>query len=408
MATATIRDVELVSTGTWSASTGVTRVERADLESILAAATDPNVDAAPIKLGHIDPRFDGEPAAGWVQPKRIESRGQRDVLVGDLVGMPAKLAEVAPTAYRRRSVEILWRVKTAGGKQYRAVLTGIALLGVAAPAVKGLADVMALFRAEHPLEGEAGNLRIIEGLDAERIDLLRALPADVDQDTRDRIAVAMGAADTADVPPPVTDPANDDRQQTQGGRMLTDDRVREILRLEADADVEAELQRIAATTTAPDTTVQPSPGAEPTQPNVQPGTEGDQPESQPAPVNPPATTETETPAAQPELVTLSAGNLAQLQADAAAGRAAADTLAAQRRADLLNTAVRSGRIAPAERTAFAASLERDEEGTTALLSSLAPRFAVSELGADNAPELAGIPDEVTDQFRTSTFPELAK
>ena len=145
MATASIRDVELVATGSWAGLTGQTVIERSDLEAVLEAAADPDVDGAPIKLGHVDSRFDGEPAMGWVEPTRIIDRDGRSILVGDLVGMPARLAEVAPTAYRRRSVELLFGVKTPGGRAYRAVLTGLALLGVAAPAVKGLADVAALF-----------------------------------------------------------------------------------------------------------------------------------------------------------------------------------------------------------------------------------------------------------------------
>lgn len=55
-------------------------------------------------------------------------------------------------AYRRRSVEINWNVRTPSGSEYRAALVGLALLGEEAPAVKGLADVLALYRNEP--EGE--------------------------------------------------------------------------------------------------------------------------------------------------------------------------------------------------------------------------------------------------------------
>jgi hypothetical protein len=409
MATATIRDVELVSTGTWSASTGVTRIERGDLESILAAAADPDVDAAPIKLGHIDPRFDGEPAAGWVRPTRIVDRDGRSTLLGDFVGMPARLAELAPTAYRRRSVEIIWSAKTAKGRAYRAVLTGIALLGVAAPAVKGLADVMALFRGEHPLEGEQRDLRVVAGLEnnAAAVALLAAVSEDLASDRVEELARLAGAADTANVPPPIADPPNDGPQNHDpaagdGGTMpVTEDRVREILNLEADADVEATLRRLA--TAGGD-------GEDPTEEEAAPTGQPPGEETATPPVGDPAVP-ADAPAptedVAPQLVTLSAGNLAQLQADAAAGAAAAAQLAEQRRQGLLDGAVRSGRIAPGERSLFAAQLARDEEGTTTLLSSLAPRFAVSELGADHAPVADQAADAAWDAWEQSTFSDLA-
>jgi hypothetical protein len=67
--------------------------------------------------------------------------------------------------------------------------------------------------------------------------------------------------------------------------------------------------------------------------------------------------------------------------------------AADRKKKALDDAIKTGRIAPAERVAFAASLDRDEAGTTELLGKLAPRFNVSiELGADHAPQSA-IEDE---------------
>ena len=148
--TVTLPDVELVAEGTWNASTGPAPVDAAMLEAILAAAQDPDVDAAAIHFGHYDPRFpllsDGEPAVGWVHPTRVEMRGGRRVLIGDLVDIPAQLAGVIPKAYRRRSVELAEGVRTSRGT-HPYTLTGLALLGVQAPAVKGLADVVARYSA---------------------------------------------------------------------------------------------------------------------------------------------------------------------------------------------------------------------------------------------------------------------
>ncbi len=415
MATAALRDVELVSTGTWAASTGQTTITRADLDAILAAAADPQIDHAPIKLGHFDPRFDGEPAAGWVRPTRIERKGGRDVLYGDLIGMPAALAQAAPTAYRRRSAELKFRAKTPGGKTYAAVLTGLALLGVQAPAVKGLADVLALYSAgtHQPLDAEAvGDVQIVEGLSPALTTLFSACAAELPADRLDRLAALLGAADTASVPPPEIDAPNDDTQTTatEGGApmALTEERVREILHLETDADVEAALRGLAAAsgeTVTPETPL-PGTGTSPAeQPTTAPTVPAEPTEVPAAPAEPAAA-----PSAQPEpeLVTLSAGTWAEVQRNAAAGAAAAAALDTQRRADLISAAVREGRVAPAERALFAAAIDRDEEGTVALLSGLTPRFPVTEIGSDTAPlaQLSAGASDAWDAWERATFPAL--
>lgn len=392
MPTASIRDVELVSTGEWSASTGTTRITLADLEAMLAAAQDPEVDAAPIKLGHVDPRFDGEPAAGWVVPTRIEARGQRHTLIGDLVGMPTRLAEVAPTAYRRRSVELLWRVRTPAGRAYAAVLTGVALLGVAAPAVKGLADVMTLFKGQHPVAGDPAVVLFTGGIDDE--------------------PQMVPFADTANVPQANVEAPNDEprTQPEPGGQMLTEARVRELLNLEGDADVEAALRQLAAQT---ETEV--APGQQPPAP-LEPGQDMPLVEAEPNPTTTPAEQPAAAPADDegavqagraPELVQLSAANLAQLQADAAAGRAAAEQLAAQRREETVTRAMREGRIAPSERATWLSALEENEQSTVTLLSGLAQRFSTAEAGFDAAPEAGPQDDEAWGSFSTSLYPTRA-
>jgi hypothetical protein len=160
--TVTIRDVELVQLGTWRASTGDTTIGADDLASMLAAASDPEVDQAAMRIGHIDPRFDGEPALGWV--RNLRQVGNK--LVGDLVDVPAKLAEIIPRALRRRSVEIAWGYKTPSGKTYKAALTGLALLGVTPPAVKGLADVLARYTEAPSIDGAVAVLQGLEQVDS--------------------------------------------------------------------------------------------------------------------------------------------------------------------------------------------------------------------------------------------------
>lgn len=415
--TATIRDVELVSVGTWAASTGVTKVTREDLEAMLSAHRDGLVDHAPIKLGHVSPLNDdlgdGAPAYGWVVPTGIRTNAAGlDTLVGDLVGMPAKLAEVAPTAYRRRSVEIAWQVKTPAGKTYAAALIGVALLGVAAPAVKGLADLVKLY-SEDPAEvGRTDRLELVDGLEGNTVAvamLAAARQAGAPVEQLDAMADAAGARDTADVPPATADPDNDDTDSTAqggtettdtGGTTMTDEELRAALNLAADADVNAELTRIlgergtdpATASTDPAVTPEGNPATDP----ATPGTPAPQTTPQGDPVEDPAGDPQH--AGEPQLVQLSAANYAELTALAERERT-------RRRAEALDGAIRAGRIAPAERASFAAQMDRDEEGTITLLGSLAPRFAVTEVGDDRAQEaqLSEAAADAFDEFEASVF-----
>lgn len=427
MRTSTIKGVELVSVGTWAASTGVTQITRADLEAMLAAHADGFVDKGPVKLGHASPLNDalgdGSPAYGWVVPTGIRANAQgKDTLVGDLVGMPSQLAAIAPTAYRRRSVEIAWDVKTPGGKTYRAVLTGVALLGADAPAVKGLADVLALYTAAPADAGRADVLEVVDGLEDNHVAvamLSAARNAGAGTAQLDAIAAAAGARDTADVPPPVEDPDNHGPQtstqtSTQEGRTMTvtDDQIRKALNLAADADVDAEVNRIIAERETPTTTDTgaatggaPAPSAQAPATGAPAAPSAQAPAATPAAPVAPAAPASGQPAAGElvgagagagaETVTLSAGTWAQAQETL---KWAED----RRRQEVLDAAVRSGRIAPAEVSHFAAQLSRDEQGTTTLLSQLTPRFPTTEVGDPAAPS-AQVAEDAFDAFERGVF-----
>ena len=385
--TKALRDVELVSVGKHGGSVigpdgkaraATTEVTRADLEAMLAAASDLKADAAPVKLGHDsslnDPLGDGAPAYGWVRPTRIaRNAAGRDTLYGDLVGMPSKLAEVAPAAFRRRSAEIAWGAQV-GGKPYKAVLLALSLLGVAAPAVKGLADVLALYTAPELAEDHVSTVEL--GLDAEAVALLASLRIPgVDTDTLTRLEARLAARDTATIPAPTDDdaetppntPETPTTEATTMPKTYDEDKLRELLSLEAGADVDAALERLKAT---------PAPGADATGGSGAAATTAE-PASPALQATAPSAAAAPDAQPHPELATLSAGTLAELQRDAAYARQL-------RRTSVLDRAQTEGRITPAERTAFATALERDEEGTTILLSSMAPRFATTELGAADA------------------------
>ena len=109
MATVNIPGVELVKAGTWDASTGRVTITNTDLTDMATASRDTNIDHAINKLGHVDPRFDGEPALGRVTNLRLSSDG--GTLIGDLVDVPSQLVDILTSAYPRRSVEIQWGMK---------------------------------------------------------------------------------------------------------------------------------------------------------------------------------------------------------------------------------------------------------------------------------------------------------
>ncbi|WP_054246391.1 phage protease [Rhodococcus opacus] len=148
-----LANVELMHAGTWSASTGVHTFTADDFAFAVAALDCPAVRRPYLKLGHTDPRFDGEPACGWIDNLHTASEGR--ALVGDYVGMPGWLGSVdengysvLASAYPDRSIEGQWDFRCALGHTHPFVLTGVALLGVTPPAIgtlTSLQDVGALY-----------------------------------------------------------------------------------------------------------------------------------------------------------------------------------------------------------------------------------------------------------------------
>lgn len=139
----TLPAVPLISVGTWAASTGVFHVTAAHLAAAVDAFADPGYTRPLVKLGHVDARFDGEPGLGRLINPRLSSDGM--TLVADIAGMPAWLADVAASAFPRRSVEAEFGHKTQTGTRHDFALTALALLGVQAPAVSTLADIAVLY-----------------------------------------------------------------------------------------------------------------------------------------------------------------------------------------------------------------------------------------------------------------------
>jgi hypothetical protein len=347
IATTTFKDVQLVKAGTWGGMTGRSNITAEDLADAVAAYADPEIDRSVIKIGH-DGDLNlatGQPALGWIENLKLSA--DKQTLIGDLTGIPSKLANIIPRAFRRRSVEMTLGATTPSGKKYRAALTGLALLGAKAPAVKGLDDILALYAAEgEPLDGEQVVAFSVEG------------------DT-----------DTAPVPhaPALAGNGGDGSNTTdeRGADVALSEALKKKLGLPetaTDAEVEAALE-----------------AAELAAPAGDPALAGD-----PAPAGTPAPAAEGTPAptaelgeGAPQTVTVSSVVFGEMQAQLATLTMGA---AADRKNKALDQAIATGRISPAERVQFAAVLDANEAAGITLLSSLAPRIATIELGADHAPQ----------------------
>ena len=388
--------------GTWAASTGVTTITLDDLRAMLAAASDPEVDEPAVRIGHLDPRFDGEPALGWVRNLRVDE--ERGALVGDLEDVPAELAALIPTAFRRRSVEIGWNVRTPAGKRYRAALTGLALLGVTPPAVKGLADVIARYSTAEPARVRPAALSAG--------DEVFVVDAEGGEDTAGSVAQALATARAALAAlPAVTDVLDLDPSQEVPNVPITDERLRELLGVEADADLEATITtlRTRAETNPSDPGNGGNGNGEPADPNA-PGSPGE-----PAPGTPGSPdgggaegeggsggSPTPPTSAVPDgAVLVSAAALSALQADAAAGAEARRLIRAQEVETELRSALSAGRIAPADVEHWRAELTSNFDGARSLLSKLSAVFPTSELGSDAGDESST--DAAFDSFLADVF-----
>lgn len=322
-----IPGVELIHVGTWQISTGEWTVTPLDLQAAVDALQCPAVREPVLKLGHTDPRFDGEPATGWITGMRVTDDG--NTLVGDFVGMPKWLVDVAASAYPDRSVEGQYGYECQLGHTHPFVLTGVALLGVTPPGV-----------------GTLGSLQDIAAL-------YGVAAAGAPRPGRP-VTVVVHASPQV---PPTAPVAG-----VEKGAGMDPAKIREALGLAPDSsDVElaAALAAAAATLTAP---AADAPAAEAA------------PETTPAPAPAPAAPAAPVAAsALPEgVVTVDQETLKGLQVAAAAGLRADERLREQDRDNAIMAAIQAGKIAPARRAHFEASWAADPEGTKTVLASLAP------------------------------------
>jgi hypothetical protein len=210
-----IPGVDLVAAGTWPLSSGETTFTRDHLQQAIEAAQCPAVGPPIIKLGHVDPRFDGEPALGKVTNLRLTANG--DKLTGDLSGVPAWLGDVAASAYPNRSVEGAFNHVCQIGHTHPFAITGLALLGVTAPGV-GVLNSLDDIPARYGTAASAGfAVPIPDGWDEDGddyvdvTDLITIDPAEV---ASTRFTITIDPAEAANA-----------AQASAGGTAMSNDRV---------------------------------------------------------------------------------------------------------------------------------------------------------------------------------------
>lgn len=168
----TVPNVEILHAGIeYNLSTGPTTFTPEDLQAVVTAANeDPSIPNPRLKIGHIDPRFDGPEfdgtsAFGKASNLRLSDNGM--AVYADYVGVPRWLAEIMPYAFPSRSIEGYWNVESQMGKKWSFVLSACSLLGVKWPGVTVLEDLPQYYGDDIP-EGVEIDESIIEAVAASK------------------------------------------------------------------------------------------------------------------------------------------------------------------------------------------------------------------------------------------------
>ncbi len=158
----TVKDRELMKVGTWTVYQGDGDDNSFTVTpELIQAAIDAHQSGVlrkpTIRLGHGDERFTGDPAVGWLDNLHTSEDGT--TLLGDMVGVPAWLAKIMPSAYPSVSIEGLYDFAGSDGSTHDFVLTGLALLGATPPGITDLKSVQELYEADELMvAAAAGNV----------------------------------------------------------------------------------------------------------------------------------------------------------------------------------------------------------------------------------------------------------
>lgn len=434
----TIPDVELCDVGTWNLSTGVTTFTAEDFVAAVQAQDDPFIRTPKLKIGHTDPRFDGEPCFGKITNLRTKNEGM--TLVGDLEGVPSWMAEILPSAYPQRSIEGSWNVKTENG-EHSFVITALALLGDTDPGVQTLADLQTLWEQGPVIEegspveagvrvpirdGEvdvgkvraaihaaANRLKTAASVEVEDVRRsyyetldsskmwwwIRAIQIDppqliVDDDEgslyrveysidgdnvtfKDPVEVVVQYQDktaAAQASKPAVVWASKEESREGAGM---DPKLKKLLVAKYGLDEDATDEQVMEALEAEQSETPPEGEGGETDPSEEGGTE-DAPTPDPE-ETPEGTGEGEDVKVPEGMVLVDSGTLEEIRTAASQGKKAHDRQEASEREAILASAIKDGKFAPSRKDHFAKLLKADPEGTKTLLASMAKNVVPVEL-----------------------------
>lgn len=464
--TVTIEGVELASVGWWEFVSGPRWLTTEDLQAAVDAQEDPAIRTPKIKIGHTDPRFDGQPLFGTVANLRLSDNKQK--LIGDYV-IAASLAPLVAKAsdddgdapFGERSVEGWFDYTSATGTEHRFVLTAVSLLGEFDPAIEDLDDIVGIFTDETFLAAAAGSGKRAEGIkllqagavvDRIRMDIWKEVPANdmpwgewswvrrVEVDAGSKGFLIVEDDDTARLYRVPWSIVGDDVQYGEAeevienyvaasaekgrglsfprktnrvrgnGDTLTGNEARKLPEQpspEADVDLAELRKKLALPDDADEATVKAK---------LDEALEAKDPEAEPAPDEPPAENEPpEKDEGQPEgvaagklpegVVAIDKEQLEELKAQASAGAEARENQRVEERDRFLVDAIKAGKFPPSRKTHYAAMFDKDPEGTKEFVDGLeAGTIPVKERGhaGDSSEEAAASKDEYPTGWLTET------
>jgi len=382
IATTTIKGVELVKAGQWNSAAGKATVTREHLAAAIDAYNDDEIDRPVLKLGHTGGLAlgDSQPAAGWVTNPRLSADG--NTLIGDLSDIPSKLAAIIPNAFKRRSVEMSLGVTTPKGKRYAAALTGLALLGAQAPAVKGLADVLDLYASENPGTEDDATRESIMNLSLEDSDT-SAVPHDKSGDSQSQTVTPNGT---------------DSDPQRKDADVALLEAIKTKLGLPDDATEEDVTKALEAAKLedAPDNGAEAKPDADKGGKPAEQKPEADKDGQKPAEDNSTPAVQEKVAASGVKTVMLSEDVWSETQTQLSA---LLEDKRTRDREDLFLSASNAGKISPADEKRLREEYEKNPDGVAFHLSQLTPgRIALSERGADHAPNADTGPEWSDDEL----------
>jgi hypothetical protein len=393
----TVPGIELMRTGKWNLSSGEWECTSKEIAAAIDAHEKGLLRKPVIRLGHNDPRFSGDPAVGWLDNLRASADG--NALIGDMVGVPEWLAEILPSAYPSRSIEGLYDYTAPDGSEHEFVLTGLALLGATRPGVESLQSLQDVARlydiaAAARVGGKAIELTVEAAEDprpygnvtyadpkngkypVDTAEHVRAAWSYINMSKNQKgyspseLAAIKDRIKTAAKKFGIKIEAAEASDTEEGGAIVAlPEKIAAALGLDASADEEAVLAKIAELNPAAETEV------------VEPE---------------PQTVAASAPRAVNGLVQIEQAQLDELKAAAAQGVEARARQVAEDDERTVMAAISQGKIAPARKEHWLSALRADRDGTKNVLASLAAGLIpVSEMGHQGvAGQIAaeGVPD----------------